>query len=108
MAISNVARSISSQNLVNWVLVQCGGRTNQTHHETGISILLSTSEQRVLGTFRKSLLTPGEMLCFSGPNLEQDRSTLDQMSDKELLLKEKFKGGYSLTPAGFAAMKSCE
>jgi len=59
-------------------------------------------------TFRKFLIAPGEMLCFSGPNLEQDTVTLEQLSDKNFLNKEKFKGGYSLTEAGFAAMKDCE
>jgi len=70
--------------------------------------LLSTSEQRVLRTFRKFLITPGEMLCFSGPNLEQDKAALELLSDKDMLSKEKFKGGYSLTQSGFAAMKACE
>lgn len=70
--------------------------------------LLTTSEQRVMRTFRQFLMTPGQMLCFSGPNLKQNKATLDILIDKELLVKEKFKGGYSLTPAGFAAMNDCE
>ena len=69
--------------------------------------VLSASEQRVLRTFQRFLMTPGEMLCFSGRNLKNDRSVLELMTDKELLVKEKFKGGYSLTRAGFAAMKQC-
>jgi hypothetical protein len=48
------------------------------------------------------------MLCFSGPKLEQDKATLELLSDKDLLDKEKFNGGYSLTQAGFAAMNDCE
>ena len=44
------------------------------------------------------------MLCFYGPNLELSKAALELLIDKELLVKEKFKGGYSLTPAGFAAM----
>ena len=71
-------------------------------------ILLSTSEQRVLHTFRRFLMNPGQMLCFSGPNLEQNKATLALLTDKELLVKEKFKGGYSLTRTGFAAMNDCE
>ena len=70
--------------------------------------LLSTSEQRVLRTFRKFLVTPGEMLCFSGPELEQEKAALDLLIDKELLFKEMFNGGYSLTHSGFAAMNECE
>ncbi len=53
-------------------------------------------------------MTPGQMLCFNGPNLKQDKATLELLTNKELLVKEKFKGGYSLTQAGFAAMNDCE
>ena len=70
--------------------------------------MLTTSEQRVLRTFRRFLMIPGKMLCFSGPGLKQDKATLASMTDKELLVKEKFKGGYSLTQTGFAAMKDCD
>jgi len=68
--------------------------------------LLSASEQRVLEAFRKFLVTPGQMLCFHGPDLEKHRAGLQQLTEKKLLEKEKFKGGYSLTRAGFAAMKN--
>ena len=70
--------------------------------------MLNTSEQRVLRTFRRFRMSPGQMLCFSGPNLKQDKSTLTLLTDKDLLIKEEFKGGYSLTPTGFTAMKGCE
>lgn len=70
--------------------------------------MLSTSEQRVLRTFRQFLMTPGQMLCFSGPSFEQDEAVLELMTERELLIKEKFKGGYSLTPAGFASMNDYE
>ena len=70
-------------------------------------ILLSTSEQRVLRTFRQFLMTPGKMLCFSGSNLKQHKATLEFMTEKELLVKDKFKGAYSLTQAGFSAMNDC-
>ena len=69
---------------------------------------MSTSEQRVLRAFRQFLMTPGQMLCFYGPNLKQYQSALTQMTEKDLLVKEQFKGGYSLTNAGYAAMKDCE
>jgi hypothetical protein len=69
--------------------------------------MLSESEQRVLQTFRRFLMTPGQMLCFSGPNLKQDKATLELLTNKELLAKEEFSGGYSLTPNGFAAMNDC-
>ena len=69
--------------------------------------LLTTSEQRVLQTFHQYLMTPGKMLCFSGPDLERHAADLNRLTDKKLLVREKFKGGYSLTRGGFAAMKHC-
>ena len=48
------------------------------------------------------------MLCFSGPELKQYKSSFDSLVDKELLIKEKFKGGYSLTAAGYAALSECD
>lgn len=71
-------------------------------------ILLSRSEQSVLGTFRQFLTTPGQMLCFYGPNLQKYKTALQQLTEKKLLVKEQFAGGYCLTDAGFAAMKDCE
>ncbi len=53
-------------------------------------------------------MIPGQMLCFSGPNFKQYKATLTDMTDRELLVKEGSKGGYSLTRTGFAAMKDCE
>jgi hypothetical protein len=71
-------------------------------------ILLTEEEQRVLQTFRRFLMTPGQMLCFYGPNLKRSRVALRQLTEKEMLIKEHFEGAYSLTASGFAAMKSCE
>lgn len=68
-------------------------------------ILLTISEQRVLRTFRQFLISPGQMLCFHGPNLNRNQAALRQLIEKELLVKEHFKGGYSITEAGYAAMK---
>jgi len=48
------------------------------------------------------------MLCFYGPNLKQDKSTLEGLTNKEMLIKEQFNGGYSLTQTGFAAMNDYE
>lgn len=70
-------------------------------------MLLSTSEQRVLRTFRTYLMTPNKMLCFSSPTLEQHKSALDTLTGKDLLVRESFKGGYSLTQAGFTIMQNC-
>ena len=70
--------------------------------------LLTIAEQRVLRTFRQFLVTPGQMLCFYGPNLSQHQAALKKLTDREFLVKEQFKGGYSLTKAGYVAMNDCE
>lgn len=70
--------------------------------------LLSTAEKKVLRTFREYQVTPGQMLCFSGPNFDQCEAALELMSDKQLLVKEQFRGGYSLTQAGFSAVRDYE
>lgn len=70
--------------------------------------MLSIAERRVLDTYQEYLITPGKMLCFSGPNLERDKVTLELMSEKKLLAKESFGGGYSLTRSGFIAMNGGE
>ena len=69
---------------------------------------MNATERRVLRTFREFLMTPGQMLCFSGPAFAKHKATLKRMSERDLLSKEKYKGGYSLTDAGFAAMKEIE
>jgi hypothetical protein len=70
--------------------------------------MLTVAERRVLDTYQQYLITPGQMLCFSGPNFERDEETLELMSDKNLLDREVFKGGYSLTKDGFTAMRNCD
>lgn len=67
--------------------------------------MLSTSEQRVLHTFRQYLMTPNKMLCFYGQDLEQLSHALDSLIDKQLLIREGFKGAYSLTSEGYAQMQ---
>ena len=55
-------------------------------------------------TFRQFLMTPNRMLCFYGPNLEQNKAALKSLTDKHLLAQDKFHGGYSLTHDGFVVM----
>ena len=69
--------------------------------------MLSDPERRVLRTFRQYRIAPGRMLCFNGQSLKTNRLALEQLTKKELLVKEQFSGAYSLTQAGFAAMKDC-
>jgi hypothetical protein len=75
---------------------------------TAVNALLSPSEKAVLLTFQEYLIAPGKMFCFSGPNLEKHKAALQQLTKKDLLIKERFNGAYSLTRAGFKAMKACD
>ncbi|MHB8898335.1 MAG: hypothetical protein ACYC6Y_06270, partial [Thermoguttaceae bacterium] len=59
-------------------------------------ITLSLTEQAVLGVFRKYLMSPGKMLCFSNADLQSYRGSLASLSHKGLLVKENFGGGYAL------------
>ena len=80
--------------------------SDDLHDSNGI--LLSVEEHSVLIHFREYLMTPGKMLCISGSDLENFNTPLAQLSDKGLLVAESFRGGYSLTEAGFAAMQDAE
>ncbi|HEY2414042.1 MAG TPA: hypothetical protein VGI40_17480 [Pirellulaceae bacterium] len=65
---------------------------------------MSTCDQPALERFRDYLIQPGEMLCFDGPTLDEHVESLRQLTADGLVTKEKFKGGYTLTQAGFDAM----
>lgn len=70
------------------------------------SHFLSPAEHAVLSVFRKYLMTPGKMLCFAGAELESFGEPLAELIGKNLLVEERFQGGYSLTETGFATMKT--
>lgn len=61
-------------------------------------------EKSVLLRFGQYLMTPGKMLCFSGPDLARHRRALRALAARKILEKDDFKGGYSLTLAGFRMM----
>lgn len=67
---------------------------------------LSDGVIRVLKIFRRYLMTPGQMLCLSGPEFETNKNALQELITTGFLVAEEFKGGYSLTDAGFRAMKT--
>ncbi len=66
---------------------------------------LSKSELRVLETFRRYLMSPGQMLCFNGQDIESMRDGLEKLIDSGMLIAEGSRGAYSLTRQGFDAMK---
>lgn len=67
--------------------------------------MLSTTEEKVLDVFRQYRVKTGQMLCFYGPQRERLEAPLRSLIERKLLEKDSFPGGYSLTRAGFAAMK---
>jgi hypothetical protein len=79
--------------------------TQEVDNVNGSQSMLSEEEHSVLSLFRKYLMSPGKMLCLSGKDLEANTEPLDQLTSKGLLVNERFPGGYSLTEAGYAAMK---
>jgi hypothetical protein len=66
--------------------------------------MLSVAEQSALAVFRSFLVRSGQMVCFPAPQLEKHKATLQRLTEKNLVVREQFAGGYSLTPTGFAAM----
>ncbi len=66
----------------------------------------SAGEASVLITFRRYLMTPGKMLCFSTQDIGSMKKSIDKLIAAGLLVPEEFKGGYSLTRAGYDAMRS--
>ena len=70
--------------------------------------MLTPPEKAALRTFQQYLVTPGKMLCFFGPNLEKHEAALEELTEKDFLVKEQFKGAYSLTHAGIKAMKASD
>ena len=66
---------------------------------------MSPTERRVLEIFRQFLMTPGQMLCFNSQQLQSYRVAIEKLIDNDLLLKASYKGGYSLTKAGYEMMK---
>ena len=69
--------------------------------------MLSPAQKTVMRKFRQFRVGPGKMLCFYGPDLERNRAALQELTANDLLVEESFSGAYSLTPAGFEAMKAC-
>ena len=71
-------------------------------------LVLTPAERAALRAFQTYLATPEQMICFIGPTLEKHGAALERLTRKDLLVKENFKGAWSLTVAGYQAMKSCE
>lgn len=64
------------------------------------------SELAVFRVFRRFLMTPGRMLCFTPAEQATLGKALTSLTRQTLLNAEQFPGSYSLTRAGFLAMRS--
>jgi len=67
--------------------------------------MLTIPEKTVMRRFREFQMQPGEMLCFNGLDLVAKTTALDSLVVKQLLVREKFVGGFSLTQAGYTKMR---
>jgi hypothetical protein len=65
---------------------------------------LSAREFAALKVFSDFRVSLGKMFCFTGPLLEKHKTSLALLAERNLVVKEQFAGGYSLTPAGYRAM----
>jgi hypothetical protein len=65
---------------------------------------LSAPELAALQVFRDFQIAPGEMFCFTGPALEKHEESLKRLIGKNLLVKEQFASGYSMTASGYRAI----
>ena len=68
--------------------------------------MLTAAEQSALDVFRSFHVSVGQMLCFHGPLLAKHGATLGQMAAKDLVVKEQFAGGFSLTRTGYEALSA--
>ena len=66
--------------------------------------MLTSSEKSLLSIFRRFLVRPGEMLCIDGPTQERHRRAINHLADQGLIIRERFRGAFTLTDAGFAVM----
>lgn len=62
-------------------------------------------DHELYATFRRFLMSPGQMLCFAGPDLAYFRDALSRLTESGHLVAEAFPGGYSLTHKGFSVMR---
>jgi hypothetical protein len=100
-----VAADVATKHLLLLSIV-FGATTPKPHTPNRGDAMLSNAEQSVLKVFRQFLMQQGEMLCFQGPLWEKHKTSLRQLTERDFLFQESFKGGYSLTKSGFAAMRT--
>jgi hypothetical protein len=87
-------------------------RTNNGRQRTepseghAAAIALTAPERAALKVFSEFHVAAGKMFCFHGPTLEKHKRSLALLVEKDLLVKEHFASGYSLTPIGYRAMRA--
>lgn len=66
---------------------------------------ITSAEAHVLDTFAEYLMPPEQMLCLVNADVPEVKRALHHLVSRGWLTVQNFKGGYSLTVAGFYAMK---
>ena len=66
---------------------------------------LTATERKVLVTFRKYLMTPGQMLCFNPQEQGSLKKGLESLLERGFISAEATTGAFSLTSLGYTAMK---
>jgi hypothetical protein len=77
---------------------------NFSHEDCSAATSLSAPEREALKVFADYQVASGKMFCFTGSLWEKHRSALCALVEKGFAVKERFVGGYSLTPVGHHAM----
>ncbi|HEX7449536.1 MAG TPA: hypothetical protein VF306_18405 [Pirellulales bacterium] len=67
---------------------------------------MTPSEQKVLAIFRLYRVSPYQMLCLDRATQGNLQAPLDRLIKRGLIVKERTKDAYHLTPAGYVAVQS--
>lgn len=67
---------------------------------------MSPAEQKVLAIFRMYRVSPYQMLCLNRATQGNLEAPLERLVKRGLIVKERTKDAYHLTPAGYVAVQS--
>ncbi|HJT32113.1 MAG TPA: hypothetical protein VJ783_08720 [Pirellulales bacterium] len=67
---------------------------------------MSPAEQKVLAIFRMYRVSPYQMLCLNRVTQGNLEAPLQRLIQRGLVVKERTKDAYHLTPAGYVAAQS--
>jgi hypothetical protein len=72
---------------------------------------MTASERAVLRMFRSYRMEPNQILClhagFAKPHPRAFATAVRSLVEQDLLVKERWRHAYSLTPSGYSASLQC-